>query len=82
MTPAFEALRAGEQIQIGNDVRAWQEDESPYALLAAILKDRGAATGTVGAEERLPFVFVDGLAEGGAGGEDRRRDRRSPPAAG
>ncbi|HVS01398.1 MAG TPA: aminopeptidase P family N-terminal domain-containing protein, partial [Thermoanaerobaculia bacterium] len=30
VTPAFEALRAGEQIAIGGDVRPWQEDESPY----------------------------------------------------
>lgn len=62
ITPAFERLRAEEQIQIGSDVRSWQEDESPYALVAAILKDRKVATGRVGIEERLPFVFSDGVA--------------------
>jgi Xaa-Pro aminopeptidase len=60
VTPAFEKARGLEQIKIGTDVRAWQEHESPYALLAAILRDRGAA-GQVGVEETLPFVFADGL---------------------
>ena len=58
VTPAFEKLRAMEQIQIGADVRAWEEDESPYALVAAILKDRSAA-GRVGIEETMPFVFAN-----------------------
>jgi Xaa-Pro dipeptidase len=62
VTPAFEKGRALEQIQIGTDVRPWQEDASPYALVAAILKDRGA-TGRVGFEETLPFVFADGIAK-------------------
>jgi Xaa-Pro dipeptidase len=62
VTPAFEKGRALEQIQIGSDVRAWQEDASPYALVASILKDRGA-TGRVGVEETLPYVFADGIAK-------------------
>jgi Xaa-Pro aminopeptidase len=62
VTPAFEKGRALEQIQVGADVRAWEEDESPYALVARILKDRGVATGKVGIEERMPFAFSDGIA--------------------
>lgn len=58
VTPAFERKRAEEQIQIGGDVRAWQEHESPYALVAAILADRKAG-GRVGIEETVPFVFAD-----------------------
>jgi Xaa-Pro aminopeptidase len=61
VTPAFERARGLEQIQIGTDIRAWQEHDSPYALLASILKDRKAA-GRVGLDEYLPFVFADGLA--------------------
>jgi Xaa-Pro dipeptidase len=61
VTPAFEKARALEQIRIGSDVRAWEEEESPYALLAGILRDRKSA-GRVGIEETVPFVFVDGLA--------------------
>jgi Xaa-Pro dipeptidase len=61
VTPAFERERALEQIRIGSDVRAWQEDESPYAVLAAILKDRGAAAGRIGMDEAAPFVFSEGV---------------------
>ena len=57
VTPAFERERAGEQIQIGTDIRAWEEHESPYALVASILKDRKAALGRLGMGETMPFVF-------------------------
>ncbi len=62
VTPAFEEERARQQIRLGTDVRAWQEDESPYALVAAALKERGAASGHVGIEETMPFAFSDGVA--------------------
>lgn len=62
VTPAFEEDRAREQIRVGTDVRAWQEDESPYTLVAAALRERGAATGRVGIEETMPFAFSDGVA--------------------
>jgi Xaa-Pro dipeptidase len=58
VTPAFERRRAEEQIHIGADIRAWQEHESPYALVAGILRDR-QATGRIGIEETMPFVFAD-----------------------
>jgi Xaa-Pro dipeptidase len=66
--PAFEQGRAGEQIASGPDgahadVRTWQEDESPYQLIAQGLKDRGIATGRIGIEEMMRFVFVDGIAK-------------------
>ena len=66
--PAFEEDRAREQIALGPfaggraDVRTWNEDESPYALVAQGLKDRGIATGTVGVEETMKFVWSDGVA--------------------
>lgn len=61
ITPGFEEDRARAQIRVGTDVRAWQEDESPYALVAATLRERGAATGRVGIEETMPFAFSDGV---------------------
>jgi Xaa-Pro dipeptidase len=60
VTPGFEEERARELIPHPVDVRAWQEDESPYKLIANILRDRQAA-GTVGIEERLRFFIYDGL---------------------
>jgi len=65
--PAFEEDRAREQIANGPggknaDVRTWQEDEDPYRLVAAGLKDRGIGIGRLGIEERTTFVFSDGVA--------------------
>jgi Xaa-Pro dipeptidase len=66
--PAFEEGRAREQIANGAggshaDVRTWQENENPYSLVAAGLKDRGITTGRLGIEERTTFVFADGAAK-------------------
>jgi len=63
VTPAFEKARAMEQVRLGTDVRAWEEDESPYGLVAAILRDRKVGSGRVGIEETVPFAFVDGIAK-------------------
>jgi Xaa-Pro dipeptidase len=68
VSPAFEEDRAREQIALGpfggghGDVRTWNEDESPYALVAQGLKDRGLSAGTVGVEETMKFVWADGIA--------------------
>ena len=64
--PAFEHDRAVEQIAAGPlganaSVRIWQEHESPYALIAQGLRELGLATGRVGVEETVRFVFSDGL---------------------
>ena len=59
--PAFEEARARELIRFGHDVRTWQEDESPFALVAGLLRDRGLATGRLGLEEQVRFLMVDGL---------------------
>jgi len=70
--PFFEEDRAREQIALGPfagaaaDVRTWQENESPFALVAGGLKDRGLANGTIGIEETAKFVFADGIATAAA----------------
>jgi Xaa-Pro dipeptidase len=63
VTPAFEKGRALEQIKFGTDVRTWEEDESPYQLIAGILKDRGIASGRLGVEETVEYRFSDGVAK-------------------
>ncbi|PYT09434.1 MAG: hypothetical protein DMF60_02575, partial [Acidobacteria bacterium] len=63
VAPAFEKGRALEQIKFGNDVRTWQEDESPYQLVASILKDRGVTSGKIGIEETVRFAFSDGISK-------------------
>jgi Xaa-Pro dipeptidase len=64
--PAFERDRAMEQVASGplgkaTEVMTWEEHESPYALIAAGLKARGAAAGRIGIEETVRFVFADGV---------------------
>ena len=69
--PAFEEGRAREQIAkspdtASPDVRIWQEDESPYERVAQGLKDRGIASGNIGIEETVRFVFSDNLRKAAA----------------
>lgn len=59
--PAFEERRLRENLRWPIDVRVWQEDESPYALAASWLTERGIRTGRIGVEETTRFVFSDGL---------------------
>src|SRR5215467_33074 len=66
--PAFEEGRAREQIVKAPDgdhpdVRIWQEDESPYERIAQALKDRDIATGRIGVEETIRFVFTEGMSK-------------------
>jgi Xaa-Pro dipeptidase len=59
--PGFEEMRARELIHVGDDIRIWQEDESPYARIAQVLKDRGVSAGRVGVEETVRFFVFDGI---------------------
>jgi Xaa-Pro dipeptidase len=66
VSPAFEEDRAREQIALGPGgkdprVLVWQEDDSPYARVAAGLRERGIAAGNIGIEETVKFVFADGI---------------------
>jgi Xaa-Pro dipeptidase len=63
ITPAFERTRALEQIRFGHDVRTWQENESPYALIAQVMREKRAGTGVLGIEEKVPFFRSSGIAE-------------------
>ncbi|MBV8405052.1 MAG: aminopeptidase P family protein [Gammaproteobacteria bacterium] len=41
VTPAFEEPSIRETLRVPAEVRPWKEDESPFALLAGALRDRG-----------------------------------------
>jgi Xaa-Pro dipeptidase len=58
--PGFEEMRARELIHVGNDIRVWQEDESPFAKIAEALKDRGVSR-RVGMDETLRFFIFEGV---------------------
>jgi Xaa-Pro dipeptidase len=66
--PAFEEDRAREQISTGPgginpDIRLWEEDKSPYQRVADGLRDRGIATGRLGMEETVRYVYSEGVAK-------------------
>jgi len=60
--PGFEEMRARELIKLGNDeIRVWQEHESPYERIVQGLKDRGVISGKVGIDEGARFFVFDGV---------------------
>jgi Xaa-Pro dipeptidase len=61
VAPGFEEMRAKELIHPGDEVRVWQEDESPFALIAQALKERGVTAGRVGMDEAARFFVFDGV---------------------
>jgi Xaa-Pro dipeptidase len=62
VTPFFEEPSVRESLSVPGEVRVWQEDEDPIAVLAGILRDRKLASGKVGVEETVRFFVSDGLA--------------------
>ena len=61
--PKFEEDRAKELIkpEFGNEIRCWEEHESPYALILGVVKDRGVKYHKIGMEERVRFFIADGV---------------------
>ena len=67
--PKFEEDRARELIKFGSEVRTWEEDESPYKLIAGIVRDRGVTHRRIGMEERVRFFIADGVRKEASGFE-------------
>jgi Xaa-Pro dipeptidase len=61
VTPFFEEPSVRETLNVPAEVRTWQEDEDPLALVAGWLTDHKAGA-TVAIEETLRYFAVDGLA--------------------
>ncbi len=59
--PGFEEMRARELIHVGDDIRVWQEDESPYRRIVDGLKARGVESGKVGIDDAARFFVFDGI---------------------
>ena len=64
ISPAFEQQRAEYQVAGRFDVRVWQEDQSPEAIIAGVFRDWGVATGKVAIDgSARTFVYNEmGLA--------------------
>ncbi len=65
--PAFERKRAEEMIPQGQEIRTWEEHESPYALIGGIMKDLGAAGGRLGLDPSMRHFIYFGLRKDASG---------------
>ncbi len=61
VTPFFEEPSVRESLAVEAEVRTWQEDEDPLALVAGWLRDRKLASGVIGVEETVRYFAVEGL---------------------
>jgi len=57
VTPYFEEPSIREMLKVAADVRPWKEDESPFALLAAALREHAA--GPLAVEPTTRLFIVD-----------------------
>jgi len=64
--PAFEEGKISELIKFGNEIRVWQEHESPFKLVADLVKGI-APSGKLAIEERTRFFLVNGIRKAAAG---------------
>jgi Xaa-Pro dipeptidase len=61
VTPFFEKPSVAQSLGIEAEIRVWQEDEHPLALLATFLTERGLGGARIGVEETTRFFAFDGL---------------------
>ncbi len=61
VTPFFEKPSVLESLKVGDDVRVWQEHESPFDVVADILKSRGITSGKLGVESSVRYFVVNGV---------------------
>jgi len=61
--PKFEEDRARELIltAFGDEVRCWEEHESPYEVILGIIKDKGVVHSRIGMEGRVRFFIANGV---------------------
>ena len=59
--PFFEEPSVRESLAIGDDIRVWQEHESPFTLIKNILKDSGLNKGKVAFENSVRYFVLSGV---------------------
>jgi Xaa-Pro dipeptidase len=60
VAPAFEQQRAEAQVAGRFEIRVWQEDQNPEALVADVMRDWGVATGRLAVDPSArTFVFTE-----------------------
>src|ERR1700677_3406158 len=61
VSPAFEEPSVRETLQVGGDVRPWDEHENPFEKIVQGLKDRGINSGVLAAESTMRFFIIAGI---------------------
>ena len=61
VTPAFEEPSVRETLQVGGDVKPWDEHENPFEKIVQGLKGRGIESGVLAAESTMRFFIVAGI---------------------
>ena len=61
VAPGFELDTLRDYWLIEAGIKAWEEHESPYALVAEVLGGLGHESGKVAIDEATPFFIFDGL---------------------
>jgi len=64
--PAFELESAKEMIPKDNEIRTWDEHESPFKLIAGVMKDLGVASGRLGIAPTTRSFILFGLRQDAA----------------
>ena len=67
VTPFFEEPSIRESLAVEADVRHWQEDESPFDLLAAAYRERGAQRGPLAVDPNTRFFIFEQVARAAGG---------------
>lgn len=61
LAPAFEVERIRTMLALPGEVRGWEEDEDPYALFAAMLREADVAGGTVALDDMARVFVAEGM---------------------
>jgi len=58
--PFFEEPSIRETLAVGDDVRVWQEHESPFIRIKQVLSDRGITKGNIAFEHSVRYFVLQG----------------------
>jgi Xaa-Pro aminopeptidase len=61
VTPFFEKPSIQEMLQVPAEIRPWQEDENPFALIGRVLGDRSVAPGPLAVDAYTRFYVFDAV---------------------
>ena len=61
VTPFFEQPTIHEMLQIPAEIRSWQEDENPFALIAGVLNDHATPGGPLAVDGTARYYVLDAV---------------------